>query len=149
MTPGELLVLPGDIEMNLGLPRTMLTVANTGDRPVQVGSHYHCPETNPALFLRPSRPQGPMPGHQRRPLRTGANAGDHPHPLPGPPHRHRLGHRNYRRWGGNPHRRRNRRAYPFHLLAADGDNAIAIGITTQVGDGTGPKHDRFLCICTK
>lgn len=49
MTPGEILPKPGDIELNAGLPRTTLTVANTGDRPIQVGSHYHFAETNPAL----------------------------------------------------------------------------------------------------
>ena len=49
MTPGELLPQPGDIELNAGLARTTLTVANTGDRPIQVGSHYHFAETNPAL----------------------------------------------------------------------------------------------------
>src|SRR5712671_2598910 len=49
MIPGELLPEPGDIELNAGLPRTTLTVANTGDRPIQVGSHYHFAETNPAL----------------------------------------------------------------------------------------------------
>ena len=49
MIPGELLPEPGDIELNAGLPRTTLTVANTGDRPIQVGSHYHFAETNGAL----------------------------------------------------------------------------------------------------
>ncbi len=49
MIPGEIETLPGDIELNVGLPRTPLTVANTGDRPIQVGSHYHFAETNPAL----------------------------------------------------------------------------------------------------
>src|SRR5579875_1074437 len=49
MIPGEVLTLPGDIELNAGLARTTLTVANTGDRPIQVGSHYHFAETNPAL----------------------------------------------------------------------------------------------------
>jgi urease beta subunit len=49
MIPGELLPAPGDIELNAGLGRTTLTVANTGDRPIQVGSHYHFAETNPAL----------------------------------------------------------------------------------------------------
>jgi urease subunit beta len=39
----------GEIELNAGRPRTTITVANTGDRPVQVGSHYHFAETNPAL----------------------------------------------------------------------------------------------------
>src|SRR5271156_5701812 len=49
MIPGELVTQPGDLELNAGLLRTMLTVANTGDRPIQVGSHYHFAETNPAL----------------------------------------------------------------------------------------------------
>jgi urease subunit beta len=49
MIPGELLPEPGDIELNAGLPRTVLIVANTGDRPIQVGSHYHFAETNGAL----------------------------------------------------------------------------------------------------
>ena len=49
MIPGEIVTAEGDIELNAGLPRTTLTVANTGDRPIQVGSHYHFAETNPAL----------------------------------------------------------------------------------------------------
>jgi urease subunit beta len=49
MIPGEVLPANGDIELNVGLTRTSLTVANTGDRPIQVGSHYHFAETNPAL----------------------------------------------------------------------------------------------------
>jgi urease subunit beta len=49
MIPGELFTRDGDIELNAGLMRTTLTVANTGDRPIQVGSHYHFSETNPAL----------------------------------------------------------------------------------------------------
>ena len=49
MIPGEIITAPDDIELNLGLPRTTITVANTGDRPIQVGSHYHFAETNPAL----------------------------------------------------------------------------------------------------
>jgi len=49
MTPGEILPASGEIDLNPGLPRTTLTVANTGDRPIQVGSHYHFAETNPAL----------------------------------------------------------------------------------------------------
>ena len=49
MIPGEILTQPGDIELNAGLPQTTLVVANTGDRPIQVGSHYHFAETNPAL----------------------------------------------------------------------------------------------------
>jgi urease subunit beta len=49
MIPGEIVTVDGDIELNTGLARTNLTVANTGDRPIQVGSHYHFAETNPAL----------------------------------------------------------------------------------------------------
>ena len=49
MIPGEVLTEDGDIELNAGLPRTTLTVANTGDRPIQVGSHFHFFETNKAL----------------------------------------------------------------------------------------------------
>ena len=49
MIPGEIFTPEGEIELNAGLPRTVLTVANTGDRPIQVGSHYHFAETNAAL----------------------------------------------------------------------------------------------------
>lgn len=49
MIPGEILPAAGDIELNKGQPVTVLMVANTGDRPVQVGSHYHFAETNSAL----------------------------------------------------------------------------------------------------
>jgi len=49
MIPGELLVEEGELELNPGRPRTTLVVSNTGDRPVQVGSHYHFAETNRAL----------------------------------------------------------------------------------------------------
>ena len=49
MIPGEIVTAPGDLEINAGLPRTTLAVANTGDRPIQVGSHYHFAEANPAL----------------------------------------------------------------------------------------------------
>ena len=49
MIPGEILPAAGDITLNAGATQTTLTVANTGDRPVQVGSHYHFAETNPAL----------------------------------------------------------------------------------------------------
>ncbi len=51
MIPGEVLTDPGEIELNLGLERTVLLVANTGDRPIQVGSHYHFAETNQALLF--------------------------------------------------------------------------------------------------
>jgi urease subunit beta len=49
MIPGEVLVAPGDIELNDGRETLKLRVANTGDRPIQVGSHYHFFETNGAL----------------------------------------------------------------------------------------------------
>ena len=49
MIPGEIVTLDGDLELNAGRRVTRLTVANTGDRPIQVGSHYHFAETNPAL----------------------------------------------------------------------------------------------------
>ena len=49
MIPGEILPASGSITLNEGLEAVTLTVANTGDRPVQVGSHYHFAETNPAL----------------------------------------------------------------------------------------------------
>jgi len=47
--PGEMRIKPGEIEINAGRPTIVLTVANTGDRPIQVGSHYHFFETNGAL----------------------------------------------------------------------------------------------------
>jgi urease subunit beta len=49
MIPGEYAIQPGDIELNAGRPTLTLSVANTGDRPIQVGSHYHFFETNEAL----------------------------------------------------------------------------------------------------
>lgn len=49
MIPGEIQTAPGDIELNTGRDIVMINVANTGDRPIQVGSHYHFYETNPAL----------------------------------------------------------------------------------------------------
>jgi urease subunit beta len=55
LIPGELLPEPGSLELNAGRPVTTLTVANTGDRPVQVGSHFHFFEANAALvFDRPA-----------------------------------------------------------------------------------------------
>jgi len=49
MIPGEVITVPGDLELNAGSAPLTLQVANTGDRPIQVGSHYHFFETNPAL----------------------------------------------------------------------------------------------------
>jgi len=54
MIPGEIQTAPGDIELNAGRKTIVVSVANTGDRPIQVGSHYHFYETNEALaFDRP------------------------------------------------------------------------------------------------
>ena len=58
MIPGELLVEPGEIELNAGRERITLSVANTGDRPVQVGSHYHFFETNAALAFERDAARG-------------------------------------------------------------------------------------------
>jgi urease beta subunit len=49
MIPGEIISAAGDIEINAGRAAITMSVANTGDRPIQVGSHYHFAETNPAL----------------------------------------------------------------------------------------------------
>lgn len=49
MIPGEMMIESGDIELNVGRKTVTLKVANTGDRPIQVGSHFHFFETNPAL----------------------------------------------------------------------------------------------------
>jgi urease subunit beta len=49
MIPGELIPAKGEIELNAGLPTVTIDVSNTGDRPIQVGSHYHFFETNQAL----------------------------------------------------------------------------------------------------
>jgi urease beta subunit len=51
MIPGEITGPDGDIELNVGLSRTSIEVMNGGDRPVQVGSHYHFAEANPALLF--------------------------------------------------------------------------------------------------
>jgi urease beta subunit len=56
--PGELFTASGDIEINAGRPTVTLTVANTGDRPIQVGSHYHFYETNTALAFDREQARG-------------------------------------------------------------------------------------------
>jgi urease subunit beta len=58
MIPGEVLTLDGEIELNAGRPVTVLSVINSGDRPVQVGSHYHFFEVNPALVFERGRSRG-------------------------------------------------------------------------------------------
>jgi len=58
MIPGEIFAAAGDIELNAGLEVTEIEVANTGDRPVQVGSHYHFAETNPGLAFDRAKARG-------------------------------------------------------------------------------------------
>jgi urease subunit beta len=58
MIPGELFVPDGDIELNSDRPVTTLTVANSGDRPIQVGSHFHFYEVNRALLFDRSAARG-------------------------------------------------------------------------------------------
>ncbi|MFI3122245.1 MAG: urease subunit beta [Methylococcaceae bacterium] len=77
MIPGEIIPADGDIELNAGRATIRVVVANSGDRPIQVGSHYHFFETNPALQFdraatrgfRPDIPAGTAvrfePGQQR------------------------------------------------------------------------------------
>ncbi|MCK9622113.1 MAG: urease subunit beta [Methylobacter sp.] len=77
MIPGEIIPADGDIELNAGRATIRMVVANSGDRPIQVGSHYHFFETNPALQFdraatrgfRPDIPAGTAvrfePGQQR------------------------------------------------------------------------------------
>lgn len=58
MIPGELLPAEGEIELNAGKETVTLTVANTGDRPIQVGSHFHFFEVNRALSFERDRARG-------------------------------------------------------------------------------------------
>jgi len=58
MIPGEYFIKDGEIELNKGRKSLTLTVANSGDRPIQVGSHYHFFETNPALKFDRNRARG-------------------------------------------------------------------------------------------
>jgi urease subunit beta len=58
MIPGELFIKEGEITLNAGRKTVTLTVTNTGDRPIQVGSHYHFFETNPALRFDRKRARG-------------------------------------------------------------------------------------------
>jgi urease subunit beta len=58
MIPGQVFPAEGEIELNAGRPTLTLEVSNTGDRPVQVGSHYHFAETNPALAFDRERARG-------------------------------------------------------------------------------------------
>ena len=58
MIPGEMKIEPGDIELNVGRKTLTLKVANSGDRPIQVGSHYHFFETNDALQFERDKAKG-------------------------------------------------------------------------------------------
>jgi urease subunit beta len=58
MIPGEIVTAKGEIELNAGSPAVTLAVANTGDRPIQVGSHYHFFETNGALRFEREKARG-------------------------------------------------------------------------------------------
>ncbi|MDY0329252.1 MAG: urease subunit beta [Thiomonas sp.] len=58
MIPGEILCLDGDLVLNPGREPITLVVENAGDRPIQVGSHYHFAETNPALRFDRARARG-------------------------------------------------------------------------------------------
>ena len=58
MIPGEIITLESDLILNEGRRTTTLTVANSGDRPVQVGSHYHFAEVNPALLFDRAQARG-------------------------------------------------------------------------------------------
>jgi urease beta subunit len=58
MIPGEIMTVAGEITLNAGRKTVTLTVANTGDRPIQVGSHYHFFETNPALKFDRAQARG-------------------------------------------------------------------------------------------
>ena len=58
MIPGEIFPRDGDIELNAGRPTITLEVSNTGDRPIQIGSHYHFGETNAALSFDRTRARG-------------------------------------------------------------------------------------------
>ena len=58
MIPGEVITKAGDIELNVGAKTVTLQIANTGDRPIQVGSHYHFFETNEALSFDRAQARG-------------------------------------------------------------------------------------------
>jgi urease subunit beta len=58
MIPGEYFIKDGEIELNVGRATVTLSVANSGDRPIQVGSHYHFFETNPALQFDRAKARG-------------------------------------------------------------------------------------------
>ena len=76
--PGEIIPAEGEIEINAGRPTATVSVTNTGDRPVQIGSHYHFFEVEPASRLRPRCVLRDAPRHPRRhggALRAGGDEG--------------------------------------------------------------------------
>src|ERR1017187_2033972 len=78
MIPGEIITLEGTLSLNAGRETRRITVANTGDRPIQVGSHYHFYETNRALELARESARGFRPNLRRRtalPLGAGPPGG--------------------------------------------------------------------------
>ena len=83
MIPGELFIKDGDITLNAGRKTVTLTVANTGDRPIQVGSHYHFFETNPALKFERKKARGmrldiaPAPRCASSPARRATSISSH------------------------------------------------------------------------
>ncbi len=92
MIPGEILPAEGTIALNDGRATITLMIANTGDRPIQVGSHYHFAETNAALDFDRT-PRAACAGHprrHRRAVRAGPVASGHVGGLCGRPHRARL-----------------------------------------------------------
>lgn len=58
MKPGEIITEPGELELNAGREKVTVTISNTGDRPIQVGSHYHFFETNLALSFDREKTRG-------------------------------------------------------------------------------------------
>jgi urease subunit beta len=58
MIPGEMFIRDGEIELNAGRQPVTISVSNSGDRPIQVGSHYHFFETNPALSFDRAKARG-------------------------------------------------------------------------------------------
>ena len=58
LVPGEIITVPGEIELNAGAPQITIEVSNTGDRPIQVGSHYHFYETNAGLSFAREQARG-------------------------------------------------------------------------------------------
>ena len=93
MIPGEFFIKDGEIEINKGRKGLTLSVSNTGDRPIQVGSHYHFFETNPALKFDRKKARGmrlDIAGRNRRALRARADARREARGARGHAHRLRL-----------------------------------------------------------